>query len=354
MMLLSHGRLTRRHICSNGLCDEGVVMYNEETGMYEGYIYQIYNSFNMKSYIGQTTQTIKMRLAVHKTHSKKCNDSLYLYTDVRNFGWDIFDVYEVEKVECSILEDLRELLNEKEVYYISNYNTLYPNGYNISPGGNFCSIYAYKKVYQFNLNKELIAEYKSMADASYQTGVPISMISMCCNGHYATAGDFYWSNTLHLPNDVDKRRLKTRVVQYTLSGVLVDIFDSMMQAGLIFTTDKKRARSISLDISKCASGKSKTAHGYIWKRFEDAIDSDGNILERLLEQDIIYANTVNKNKFPCKPVSQYDKNGNYIRTFPSISEASIVTGINDACISACVTGRQMTAGGYIWKYASEE
>lgn len=26
MMLLGHGRLTRRHICSNGLCDEGVVM----------------------------------------------------------------------------------------------------------------------------------------------------------------------------------------------------------------------------------------------------------------------------------------------------------------------------------------
>lgn len=33
-------------------------MYNKETGMYEGYIYQIYNPFNMKSYIGQTTRTI--------------------------------------------------------------------------------------------------------------------------------------------------------------------------------------------------------------------------------------------------------------------------------------------------------
>jgi len=62
-------------------------MYNKETGMYEGYIYQIYNPFNMKSYIGQTTQTIKTRLSGHKSSSKVgVDDSYFLYTDARNFG----------------------------------------------------------------------------------------------------------------------------------------------------------------------------------------------------------------------------------------------------------------------------
>lgn len=35
--------------------------YNKETGMWEGYIYKIWNDINDKIYIGQTYSTIKER-----------------------------------------------------------------------------------------------------------------------------------------------------------------------------------------------------------------------------------------------------------------------------------------------------
>lgn len=53
-----------------------------------------------------------------------------------------------------------------------------------------------------------------------------------------------------------------------------------------------------------------------------------------------------------KPVSQFTKNNILINEFVSISEASIITGINRSCIEFVCTNRRnyKTAGGYIWKF----
>jgi hypothetical protein len=50
-----------------------------------------------------------------------------------------------------------------------------------------------------------------------------------------------------------------------------------------------------------------------------------------------------------KMVTQYDKNGEIIRTFKSIKEASKATGIYANNISAVTNGYWVTAGGYIWR-----
>lgn len=50
----------------------------------------------------------------------------------------------------------------------------------------------------------------------------------------------------------------------------------------------------------------------------------------------------------CKKVSQFDKNGNFIRSFNSITEATLVTGIKT--VQHCLVGQCKTAGGYVWKY----
>lgn len=320
-------------------------MFNEETSKYEGYIYQIYNPFNMKSYIGQTTCTIDVRLSGHKSSSKhSISDSCFLYTDARNFGWDVFSVYEIEKIECDEIDELRELLNKKEIYYIDSYDTLYPNGYNISPGGGVRNKLCYQKVYQFDANKTLVAEYESMMDAYLKTGIAVTKISGCCNGDNVTAGDFYWSKTNELPVGIEKRRLRKRVAQYTMDGKFIAIFDSTINAARSLTSNDKKAKSMSTNISRCANGKLKTAYGYIWKKVENVINDNNDILEQLREQDVV------KSIYNCKPVVQYDKNLNYIRTFPSATEASVKTKINRSCISACVRGDQETAGGFIWRY----
>lgn len=50
----------------------------------------------------------------------------------------------------------------------------------------------------------------------------------------------------------------------------------------------------------------------------------------------------------CKPVAQYDTNGNLITLFPSIQEAQRQTGLTNIC--AVLKGRRKTKGGYVWKY----
>lgn len=55
-----------------------------------------------------------------------------------------------------------------------------------------------------------------------------------------------------------------------------------------------------------------------------------------------------------KPVVQYDKDGNVVRSFVSGSEASRATNVQPTKISACALGKRKSAGGYIWKFVKEE
>lgn len=52
----------------------------------------------------------------------------------------------------------------------------------------------------------------------------------------------------------------------------------------------------------------------------------------------------------CKvKVHQYDKNGNYIQTFNSYTDAQNITGIQYTNIRKVVNNERKSAGGYIWK-----
>jgi hypothetical protein len=51
-----------------------------------------------------------------------------------------------------------------------------------------------------------------------------------------------------------------------------------------------------------------------------------------------------------RPVNQYDKHGNLLRTWSSVAEAETETGIFSTVISQACLGKQKNAGGFIWKY----
>ena len=51
-----------------------------------------------------------------------------------------------------------------------------------------------------------------------------------------------------------------------------------------------------------------------------------------------------------KVVAQFDKSGNYIKSFQNSKKAELETGINHCCIRKCMNGQQLTAGGFIWKH----
>lgn len=50
-----------------------------------------------------------------------------------------------------------------------------------------------------------------------------------------------------------------------------------------------------------------------------------------------------------KPVKQYTIEGDFVREWDSMAKAETSLGISRKRISACITGRQKTAGGYVWK-----
>ena len=55
-----------------------------------------------------------------------------------------------------------------------------------------------------------------------------------------------------------------------------------------------------------------------------------------------------------KTVLQFDKNGNFIKDWPSINEAARITNMSAGAIVKCCKGRQKTYKGFIWKYKEKE
>lgn len=93
-----------------------------------GIIYIITNSINDKVYIGQTIQTLKSRWQEHcRSGLSKGEQNMQIKRAIKKYGKENFSIKELEK--CSIAE-----LDEREIYYISLYNSYY-KGYNSTKGG---------------------------------------------------------------------------------------------------------------------------------------------------------------------------------------------------------------------------
>ena len=116
---------------------------------------------------------------------------------------------------------------------------------------------------------------------------------------------------------------KKVVFQYDLEGNLIREWEGAVDV----------KNELNLDISKCCLGEQKTCGGFIWRYKDEWIDLN---LDKLDENS--------------KKVSQYDLDGNWIRDFDSMFQASEITGINHGNIGECCRGKYKSAGKYIWRY----
>ena len=117
-------------------------------------------------------------------------------------------------------------------------------------------------------------------------------------------------------------RLKQRIpiVQLDLNGKLIKVWDSKKTAS--------KELSIRINLNRKSSG------GFQWQKYEEwKINPKG---------PVEYVNTT--------PVCQYSKNGDFIKKYNSIQEASDLTGIKRCNIGNALSGIQKTAGGFIWKH----
>lgn len=89
------------------------------------YLIYKHTSPSNKSYIGQTCRLILRE----KEHCRAVGDSPAFHNAILKYGWDNF-THEILEENLTLEE-----ANEREVYWIDFYNSLSPNGYNLTTGG---------------------------------------------------------------------------------------------------------------------------------------------------------------------------------------------------------------------------
>lgn len=136
---------------------------------------------------------------------------------------------------------------------------------------------------------------------------------------------------------IDKDWVRIPICQYTTDGVLIREWKSSVHA--------EKALGIEhTSIRCCCRGDVKISGGYIWKNKDDI----------LTEEEVVWRNTSNRYSPNKKEVSQYDRDGTFIKKYDSILSASKELDIEHAVISRCCNDTQRIAGGYIWRYSDVE
>lgn len=89
-------------------------------------VYKITNAVNGKTYIGKTRQKLDTRW---KQHCNKKSNSRLLKNAINKYGAAVF------KIEPLVHTDDHIRLDQCEVAYIKHFDSMVPNGYNLTSGG---------------------------------------------------------------------------------------------------------------------------------------------------------------------------------------------------------------------------
>mgnify|MGYP004628732341 CR=1 FL=1 len=209
-----------------------------------GYIYELRNNINGKSYVRQTID-IQKRLWKHKSIAKTKNykNTNKFYTDLDLFGIDNFTLIILESCDVN-------LLDEKERYWIKKLNTIEPNGYNILVGGHklYKTENPFYGKHHTNETKEKIR----------QTNIK--------NGTYIKSSERMKKNN---PNKNGKysKKVKCAMLDPTTKKIIKE-FKSLTNAAEYCMKSKlsnsKFIKSICSSISYACKNSTK-AYGYFWK-----------------------------------------------------------------------------------------
>lgn len=253
-------------------------MYNNETKLYDGYIYCIVNLVTGKRYVGQTTVNIPTRWSAHCSDARNGVDT-YLYRSIRQYGIEAFEVSMLTLVSKQTKDELRRELNRLEAAYIDELNTLHPSGYNLTRGGQVFSAPSSKVVFVVDIHGSIINRFDSIRTAAEQTGVDEKSIQHACGSKSHYGKGFFWyhddgvmnvggnigpqargANNWkgHRKGQKTKRKAKP-VHRFSLNGEYIDSFESAMDA-----ESKTGIRNSGIYL--CCNGVNghKTAGGYRW------------------------------------------------------------------------------------------
>ena len=287
-------------------------------------IYKAQNKVNGKIYIGKTNNLPK-RIREHTRYD--VHNGLIFHKAIEKYGEENFEWEIIDSTE-----DFQKA-NELESYYIKEYNSFKPNGYNMTFGGDGGNAHNAVPIVCLTLDGKFVKKYNSAAEAEREDGFTNSTVLICCKNYSRTCkGHLFMFEEDYLKNGpiTYKKRKNERcktVIQCDVQGNYITSYDSVQEAAS--STDTSRTAIIG-----CAKGRYKKANGYIWVYEEDFPIKD-------MES--------HKDKKKGRKIAQVDPKTNaIIKTFERIKEAGNELGVNYKVIHKVLDLHNRTAYGFKW------
>lgn len=283
-----------------------------------GFIYK-YTSPSGFSYIGQTTRSLKERAGHEGKGYRGCSR---FYEAIKK--------YKIENFDVDILAEVKkEDLDEMEKKYIQIFNTLSPNGYNLTYGGQIKPSKVSRHVYQYSSETgELLKEWLSCREVAVAFNTIPQTFQPCLEGTRFTQYGYCWSYLKLKKFPIHERIVDPHsktVKMYSVQGDFIKEFPSIAMAAREIGGERSAIR-------KCCRHEIKTHKGYRWE-----------CSEILLQKK--YNNTP-------KPVRQIcPTTGEIIQVFPSISAAARSLNKETSLIRNVLDNKNKTAYGYKWETA---
>jgi len=252
----------------------------------------IKNKINNKYYIGQTIELdVNTRWRKHKRNINMTTGSA-LYPAFKKYGLENFEF----KIICICFD---EACDDFEIYYISKFNSIAPNGYNLESGGKK------NKIFHPDTCKK---------------------ISMALSGKKHS----------------EEKRLK----------------NSISHRGKIWTEEQKRKMSESRKGKKFNLSdeqrlkRSERLKGHFTSDLTRQRVAEANkkrVWTDEMKQKIVKSCSKLYLKM-CKKVAKYTLDNIYIESFNSIKEASQKCVVSTAYISKCCNNKSVKYKDFIWKF----
>ena len=255
------------------------------------------------------------------------------YRAIKKYGWQNFKHY---VVATHLTEDEALLIESMLVEELNSFR----NGYNstVTGDGKFKSDGRFDTdpatatadcvpVDCYTMDFELVGSWRSAAAAATAMGVCVSTIYKCVRDEGISAGGYRWVKHGEDPRlgKITDNFIRTPVTQWATDGTLVAHYASVKDASAAAKISTTTIWSVLNSESR------RTAGGYVWTRQGEDFH-------------------VRETRYPGKPVAQFDLQGNYIATHPSVTEAATAVGITYRTVGAAIVGKTRTAGGYQFRY----
>ena len=292
-------------------------------------VYVHTNKANGKRYVGITSMIPEKRWA--NGHGYRSN--VLFYRAIQKYGWESF--------EHSVLFDglTRKGAYAKEIELISTFNASNPRfGYNIDKGGNGSnriSEATREKLRQ--AGKRTAAEHPEMGmrlgEYAKNHRREISLIQKEYNRQHPEKGKQHseWMKEFCANNPDTISASRNKCSKYYNRHPEARIKKSAQTKHYFEEHPEAREHLAEIGRKQFSTDESKQA-----------------VSERMKK---MFAE--HPEKKTTKAVNQYSLDGKFIASFVSAREADKSTGISYKKISSVVTGKQKTAGGYIWRYSDE-